>query len=97
MDMLVDRLEASRDMSQTIVHVDMDAFYAAVEMRDNAQLRTIPMAVGGDSMLVWSQMKVLCILSTDNIKLFGASIWRSSSNAWIYCTQTLSTISDCTV
>lgn len=32
-------LEAERDLSHTIVHVDMDMFYAAVEMRDNPTLR----------------------------------------------------------
>ena len=31
-----------------IIHVDMDCFYAAVEMRDNARYRNIPIAVGGD-------------------------------------------------
>uniref|UniRef100_A0A914WBI1 UmuC domain-containing protein n=1 Tax=Plectus sambesii TaxID=2011161 RepID=A0A914WBI1_9BILA len=51
MDALVDEIEQSRDLSRTIVHVDMDAFYAAVEMRDNPDLRNIPMAVGGDHML----------------------------------------------
>ena len=30
----------------------MDAFYAAVEMRDQPELKTKPMAVGGSSMLV---------------------------------------------
>jgi DNA polymerase-4 len=32
-----------------IIHVDMDAFFASVEMRDNPALRNIPMAVGGSS------------------------------------------------
>lgn len=32
-----------------IIHVDMDCFYAAVEMRDNPALRDIPIAIGGSS------------------------------------------------
>lgn len=30
-----------------IIHIDMDCFYAAVEMRDNPALREVPLAVGG--------------------------------------------------
>ena len=43
--------EASRDVSRTFVHVDMDAFYVAVEQRDNPRLRGVPCAVGGSAML----------------------------------------------
>ena len=48
---IVQSLNTERDLSRTIVHVDMDMFYAAVEMRDNPALRGVPMAVGGMGML----------------------------------------------
>ncbi|NXH45381.1 POLK polymerase, partial [Dicaeum eximium] len=50
-DKLVIELEQSRSLSSTIVHIDMDAFYAAVEMRDNPELKEKPIAVGSMSML----------------------------------------------
>ncbi|NXD12575.1 POLK polymerase, partial [Nothocercus nigrocapillus] len=50
-DKLVMELEQSRNLSCTIVHIDMDAFYAAVEMRDNPELKEKPIAVGSMSML----------------------------------------------
>ncbi|WP_025820890.1 DNA polymerase IV [Shewanella marina] len=36
-------------MQRKIIHIDMDCFYAAVEMRDFPELRGIPIAVGGRS------------------------------------------------
>ncbi|HGN1706856.1 TPA: DNA polymerase IV [Providencia rettgeri] len=32
-----------------IIHIDMDCFYAAIEMRDDPSLRNIPIAVGGSA------------------------------------------------
>ncbi|OCQ51616.1 DNA polymerase IV [Photorhabdus australis subsp. thailandensis] len=32
-----------------IIHIDMDCFYAAIEMRDNPSLRHVPIAVGGSA------------------------------------------------
>lgn len=34
--------------TKKIIHIDMDCFYAAVEMRDFPEYRDIPLAVGGD-------------------------------------------------
>lgn len=39
-------LEMSRDLSQYVIHVDCDAFFAAVEELDRPELKTVPMAVG---------------------------------------------------
>ncbi|KAL1192585.1 DNA polymerase kappa [Cardamine amara subsp. amara] len=44
-------LEATRDLSRIWLHVDMDAFYAAVETLSNPSLKGKPMAVGGFSMI----------------------------------------------
>ncbi|MBL6688772.1 MAG: DNA polymerase IV [Pseudomonadales bacterium] len=37
------------ERQRKIIHVDMDCFYAAVEMRDDPSLRDIPLAVGGSA------------------------------------------------
>ncbi|CAK7272803.1 hypothetical protein SEPCBS119000_005316 [Sporothrix epigloea] len=50
-DNLVSELEGTRDLSQYIVHVDCDAFYAAVELLSRPELANVPFAVGGGVVL----------------------------------------------
>ncbi|EGO00102.1 hypothetical protein SERLA73DRAFT_53034 [Serpula lacrymans var. lacrymans S7.3] len=45
-DHTLDQLESHRDLSQVIVHVDMDAFYANVELLHNPELKGKPFGVG---------------------------------------------------
>jgi len=42
--------------TRKIIHVDMDCFYAAIEIRDNPKLKNNPVAVGGSS----NQRGVIC-------------------------------------
>ncbi|KAI6350069.1 hypothetical protein MCOR25_010605 [Pyricularia grisea] len=46
-DAYIAERELSRDLTQVIVHVDCDAFYAAVEQLDRPELAKVPFAVGG--------------------------------------------------
>ena len=45
-DQLLAELEFTRDLSQYVVHVDCDAFFAAVEELDRPELKHVPFAVG---------------------------------------------------
>ncbi|KAL1892907.1 hypothetical protein Sste5346_006800 [Sporothrix stenoceras] len=46
-DTLLSQLDSGRDLSQYIVHVDCDAFYASVELLARPELADLPFAVGG--------------------------------------------------
>ncbi|KAL0422535.1 UNVERIFIED_CONTAM: DNA polymerase kappa [Sesamum latifolium] len=50
-DKRIVELEATRDLSRIWLHVDMDAFYAAVETLSDPSLKGKPMAVGSMSMI----------------------------------------------
>lgn len=51
-------LETGRDLSRIWLHVDMDAFYAAVETLCDPLLNGKPMAVGGMSMISTANYEV---------------------------------------
>ena len=38
-------------LTHTWIHIDMDMFYAAVEIRDKPELAAVPLAVGSESMI----------------------------------------------
>lgn len=45
-DDYIAELELTRDLGQVVIHIDCDAFYAAVEELDRPELKEVPMAVG---------------------------------------------------
>ncbi|KAK2076547.1 hypothetical protein QBZ16_005307 [Prototheca wickerhamii] len=51
LDARLTELVATRDLTRTWLHVDMDAFFAAVAERDQPELRNKPFAVGGIGMI----------------------------------------------
>lgn len=57
-DRQVAELEVSRDLSRVWMHVDMDAFYAAVEALDDPSLTSQPTGVGGMGMLCTANYEV---------------------------------------
>jgi DNA polymerase IV len=70
-------------MSRTILHVDMDAFYAAVEMRDHPEFRAKPVIVGSDP----KEGKGRGIVSTCSYEArkFGVHSAQPISQAWRLC------------
>ena len=65
-DEFLGHVEAKRDLTKSLVHIDMDAFYASVEMRDDPSLCDKPMAVGSDSMLVTTSQSTITLYTTVN-------------------------------
>ncbi len=72
-------------MNRTILHVDMDAFFAAVEQRDNPELRGRPVIVGSDP----KQGKGRGIVATCSYEArrLGVHSAQPISRAWRLCPQ----------
>lgn len=44
---VTEKVAPENAVQRKIIHIDMDCFYAAVEMRDNPEYRGVPLAIGG--------------------------------------------------
>ena len=53
----IEKIKQEKDFSRTWIHVDMDAFYAACEMRDNPALAEIPLAIEEKNMIMTTNYK----------------------------------------
>lgn len=65
-----------------IIHLDMDAFFAAVEMRDNPALRNVPMAVGGST-----DRRGVIATSNYEARKFGVRSAMATAHALKLCPQ----------
>ncbi len=73
------------DLSRKIIHVDMDAFFAAIEVRDNPDLKGKPVIIGADPRLSGGRG----VVSTCNYeaRAFGIHSAMSSKEAYERCPQ----------
>jgi len=70
-------------MSRTILHVDMDAFYAAVEQRDHAEYRGKPVIVGSDPK--GGKGRGIVATCSYEARKFGVHSAQPISQAWKLC------------
>ena len=73
------------DLSRKIIHIDMDAFFAAVEIRDNPKLKGKPVVIGSDPRKTGGRG----VVSTCSYeaRAFGIHSAMSSKEAYEHCPQ----------
>jgi DNA polymerase-4 len=72
-------------MNRTILHVDMDAFFAAVEQRDHAEYRGQPLIVGSDPKA--GKGRGIVATCSYEARKFGVHSAQPISEAWRRCPQ----------
>ncbi|HEM3703094.1 TPA: DNA polymerase IV [Streptococcus suis] len=73
------------DLSRKIIHVDMDAFFAAIEVRDNPDLKGKPVIIGADPRL--SGGRGVVSTCSYEARAFGIHSAMSSKEAYERCPQ----------
>lgn len=75
------------DVSRKIIHIDMDAFFAAIEERDHPELRGKPLVIGADPRLTGGRG----VVSTANYEArkYGIHSAMSSKEAYNLCPQAI--------
>ncbi|HEM5987968.1 TPA: DNA polymerase IV [Streptococcus suis] len=73
------------DLSRKIIHVDMDAFFAAIEVRDNPTLKGKPVVIGADPRL--SGGRGVVSTCSYEARAFGIHSAMSSKEAYERCPQ----------
>ncbi|HFI0174632.1 TPA: DNA polymerase IV [Streptococcus suis] len=75
------------DLSRKIIHVDMDAFFAAIEVRDNPDLKGKPVIIGADPRL--SGGRGVVSTCSYEARAFGIHSAMSSKEAYERCPQAI--------